>query len=164
MYGASASHSYSGPADSSPLPLKEPQSAASAGPSGDSHVQAHRDDVCILPGNILWCWVTLTSRGYRFLAWGWGVVIWIEDKVTGSPKLRPGQGEAGRQGLGQAPEHYLAAAWRWQCPLVDPWLSPSHLSPSFRMSIYVEDFISPPSLLKNNMTADVMPLRFLPDF
>lgn len=157
MYGASISHS-------NPLPLKKPQLVASVGPSWDSHVQAHRDDVCVLPCNILWCWVKLTSRGCMFLAWGWGAVIWIEDKVTGSPRLRPGPGEARRQDLEQAPEHYLAAAWRWQCPLVDRWLSPSHLSPSFRMSIYVEDFTSPPSPLKNNMTVDVTPLRFLPDF
>lgn len=29
---------------------------------------------------------------------GIGAVIWIEDKVTASPKLRTGPGEAGRAG------------------------------------------------------------------
>jgi len=129
-----------------------------------NHVQTHRNYICIL--SKVFCAAELMSC--RFLRWGWGAVIWIEDKVTASPRLRVGPGEAGRVGPWQSlsapgwlcickqPEDCLGAAWRWQWPL-----ALLHLRPSFRRHIYMVGFLLLPPL-KNEMNADITPLPLPP--
>ena len=91
----------------------------------------------------------------RFLRWGWGAVIWIEDKVTASPRLRVGPGEAGRVGPWQSlsapgwlcickrPEDCLGAAWRWQWPLGIPGCTAP--SSSKLQKAHLHGGLSPPS-------------------
>ena len=135
-----------------------------------NHVQTHRNYIWIL--SKVFCAAELMSC--RFFRWGWGAVIWVEDKAAASRRLRVGPGEAGRAGPWQS---LSAPGWLWilvqaawglcGCCLEvavaswDPRLPLSHLSPSFRRHIYMAGFLLLLTL-KNEMDADITPVPLPP--